>query len=95
MPTAPPPTVRGVLTCRPAPAMLRSPLQAEAALLPALDATAALALLEFKAQLPGWGTLVPARAANLTGWRQEESASSGACSWTFVSCDESGRVSTL
>ena len=80
----------------PCPATPNSPLQADAILLPALVATAALALLELKAQLPGWGSLVPARAVNLTGWRQEEaSASGGACSWTFVSCDESGRVSTL
>jgi hypothetical protein len=55
------------------------------------------ALLEFKAQLPGWvDSLVPAHGAKLTGWRQEAAtASDGACAWTFVSCDDIGRVSTL
>ena len=55
------------------------------------------ALLELKAQLPGWvDSLVPAHAANLTGWRREAAtASGGACSWTFVSCDGRGRVSKL
>ena len=80
--------------CRPAPPFPTALCRADAILIPALDAAAALALLELKAQLPAWGFLT--RSVNLTGWRQEEaSAGSGACSWTFVVCDDSGRVSHL
>ena len=50
------------------------------------------ALLALKAALPGW--VEQMQRVGLAGW-QGDTAHTTACSWSFVKCDQVGRVDTL
>ena len=55
-------------------------------------APAVAALLALKAALPGWDERM--QRVRLDGW-DDSLAGASACSWSFVTCDQVGRVETL